>query len=205
MRQRAGFDDGPRQKPDGVVLWPQDRRSPVRPGLSHEAALQRRQQPGPYQRGLATAGGAHHGQKAPDQVNVQVAREETVDGDGLQFCSAEEQERGPCGREAMGLRPAQEESGMAAESQGFRAERPTYTSPQRKLVAFFAQSRDQWKAKCRGAKARLKQLKKKVQRGAVRQYRQHERLQALASEVGRLQAENHQLVEALRAREKKER
>jgi hypothetical protein len=71
------------------------------------------------------------------------------------------------------------------------------------LVPFFAQSRDQWKEKCRGAKARLKQLKKKVQRGAARQQRQHERLQALASEVGRLQAENRRLAEALAAGEKK--
>ena len=94
---------------------------------------------------------------------------------------------------------------MAAESQGSRAERPTYTSPQRKLVAFFAQSRDQWKEKCRGAKASLKQLKKKVQRGEARQHRQHERLQALASAVGRLQAENRRLTEALGAGEKKER
>jgi diphthamide synthase (EF-2-diphthine--ammonia ligase) len=94
---------------------------------------------------------------------------------------------------------------MAAESQGVRAERPRYTSPQRKLVVFFAQSRDQWKEKCRGAKARLKQLKKKVQRGAVLQRRQHERLQALASEVGQLQAENRRLAEALAAGKKKER
>jgi hypothetical protein len=94
---------------------------------------------------------------------------------------------------------------MAAESQGSRAERPTYTSPQRKLVAFFAQSRDQWKEKCRGAKASLKQLKKRVQRGEARQHRQHERLQALASEVGRLQAENRRLAEALGTGEKKER
>jgi len=94
---------------------------------------------------------------------------------------------------------------MAAESQGSRAERPTYTSPQRKLVAFFAQSRDQWKEKCRGAKASLKQLKKRGQRGEARQHRQHERLQALASEVGRLQAENRRLAEALGTGEKKER
>lgn len=94
---------------------------------------------------------------------------------------------------------------MAAESQGSRAERPTYTSPQRKLVAFFAQSRDQWKEKCRGAKASRKQLKKRVQRGEARQHRQHERLQALASEVGRLQAENRRLAEALGTGEKKER
>ena len=94
---------------------------------------------------------------------------------------------------------------MAAESQGSRAERPTYTSPQRKLVAFFAQSRDQWKEKCRGAKASLKQLKKRGQRGAARQHRQHERRQALASEVGRVQAENRRLAEALGTGEKKER
>jgi len=50
----------------------------------------------------------------------------------------------------MELIAAQEESGMAAELQGPRAARPTYKSPQRKLVPFFAQSRDQWKAKCRG-------------------------------------------------------
>jgi hypothetical protein len=97
---------------------------------------------------------------------------------------------------------------MAEEAQGpralrARAERPTYKSPQRKLVPFFAQSRDQWKEKCRGAKASLKQLKKKVQRGEARQRRQHDRLQVLASEVGRLQAENRRLAEALAAGEKK--
>ena len=65
MRQRAGFDDGPRQKPDGVVLRPQDRHPPVRPGLGHEATLQRRQQAGPHQRGFAAARGAHHCQEPP--------------------------------------------------------------------------------------------------------------------------------------------
>ena len=97
---------------------------------------------------------------------------------------------------------------MAAESQGpqarsARTERKAYKSPQRKLVPFFAQSRDQWKEKCRGAKASLKQLKKKVQRGDARQRRQHARLQALASEVSRLQVENRRLAEALAAGEKK--
>jgi hypothetical protein len=94
---------------------------------------------------------------------------------------------------------------MASDSPKFRAERPTYTSPQHKLVVFFAQSRDQWKAKCRGAKARLKQLQKQVQRGAIRHRRHRERLQALVSEVARLQAENRKLAEALAAGEKKER
>lgn len=98
---------------------------------------------------------------------------------------------------------------MAAESQepqvrSTRAEGKTYKSPQRKLVPFFAQSRDQWKEKCRGAKASLKQLKKKVQRGDARHRRQHERLHALAREVVQLQAENRRLEEALAAGEKKE-
>jgi hypothetical protein len=70
---------------------------------------------------------------------------------------------------------------MAAESQGVQArsarvEPKAYKSPQRKLVPFFARSRDQWKEKCRGAKANLKQRKKKVQRGEARQRRQQERL-----------------------------
>jgi len=109
----------------------------------------------------------------------------------------------------MGLKATQEENGMAAESlraqaRNTGAESKTYTSPQRKLVPFFAQSRDQWKEKCQGAKARLKQLKKKVQRGEARQRRHQERLQALAGEVSRLQAENRRLAAALAAGEKKE-
>ena len=40
--------------------------------------------------------------------------------------------------------------------------RPAYRSPQRKLVTFFARSRDKWKAKCKGAKEGLKKLKKRI-------------------------------------------
>ncbi|MGH8582238.1 MAG: hypothetical protein ACREWG_05510 [Gammaproteobacteria bacterium] len=94
---------------------------------------------------------------------------------------------------------------MAAESQAARAQRPTYTSPPHKLVAFFAQSRDQWKAKCRGAKAKLKQVKKKVQRGDARQRRAQERVRALVQEVEWLRAENRRLAEELTAGEKKAR
>ena len=65
MCQHAGFDDGPRQKSDRVVLRPQCRDAPVRPGAGHEAALERRQQPGAHQRGLAAAGGAHDGEEPP--------------------------------------------------------------------------------------------------------------------------------------------
>lgn len=38
----------------------------------------------------------------------------------------------------------------------------TYKSPRRKLVKFFEKSRDQWKAKCREAKALVKRLKNRV-------------------------------------------
>jgi hypothetical protein len=99
---------------------------------------------------------------------------------------------------------------MAVESQGGQArstqgEPKAYKSPQHKLVPFFARSRDQWKEKCRDAKATLKQLKKKVQRGDARHRRQHARLQALARAVVELQAENRRLAAALAAGEKKER
>ena len=109
----------------------------------------------------------------------------------------------------MGLRATQEGNGMVTESQGRQigsvpVEPKAYKSPQRKLVPFFARSRDQWKAKCRGAKATLKQLKKKVQRGDARQRRSQERLRALASAVEQVQAENRRLAEALAAGEKKE-
>ncbi|MBT4502492.1 MAG: hypothetical protein HOC74_32465 [Gemmatimonadetes bacterium] len=37
-----------------------------------------------------------------------------------------------------------------------------YSSPPRKLVRFFLNSRDQWKAKCQGAKATVKRLENRV-------------------------------------------
>ncbi len=81
--------------------------------------------------------------------------------------------------------------------------RKPYKSPQRKLVKFFAQSRDQWKEKCRAAKATLKQLKKKLQRGEERQRRRKSRVQALEGELARLQAEKRTLEEAMAVGEKK--
>ena len=97
---------------------------------------------------------------------------------------------------------------MAGESQGPRALTvpdggKSYKSPRRKLVKFFAQSRDQWKEKCREAKASLKQLKKKLQRVEERQRRQQGRVHALEGEVARLQAERRGLEEAMEAGEKK--
>ena len=37
-----------------------------------------------------------------------------------------------------------------------------YSSPPRKLLRFFLKSRDQWKAKCQGAKATVKRLENRV-------------------------------------------
>ena len=37
-----------------------------------------------------------------------------------------------------------------------------YKSPKRKLVRFFERSRDQWKAKCKEAKATVKQLNNRI-------------------------------------------
>ncbi len=77
-------------------------------------------------------------------------------------------------------------------------------SPQRKLVKFFAQSRDQWKEKCRAAKATLKQCKKKLQRVEERQQRRQSRVRALEGELARVQAEKRALEEAVAAGEKKD-
>jgi hypothetical protein len=83
------------------------------------------------------------------------------------------------------------------------ADRTPYKSPQRKLVKFFAQSRDQWKGKCRAAKASLKTLKKKLQSGEARQERWQSRVQTLEGELTRLRAENRALEAARTVGEKK--
>jgi predicted nuclease with TOPRIM domain len=97
---------------------------------------------------------------------------------------------------------------MTRESQGPRAlraqdGRQPSKSPQRKLVRFFEQSRDQWKGKCREAKAGLKTLKKKLQRGEGRQQRWQSRVQALERELARLRAKPRALEAAGEAGKKK--
>jgi len=65
----------------------------------------------------------------------------------------------------------------------------TYTSPRRKLVKFFEKSRDQWKSKCREAKALVKRLKNRVRYlEHSREYWKH-RSQALAAELAQAKAE----------------
>jgi len=54
--------------------------------------------------------------------------------------------------------PQKNRSPQSVETAEAGQDRP-YKSPQRKLVRFFASSRDQWKEKCRAAKALLKGLK----------------------------------------------
>jgi hypothetical protein len=64
-----------------------------------------------------------------------------------------------------------------------------YTSPVRKLVRFFEQSRDQWKKKCRAAKAEIKRLAQQVKR--LKQSRAHwkSRAKTLEQELARSQAQ----------------
>jgi predicted nuclease with TOPRIM domain len=97
---------------------------------------------------------------------------------------------------------------MKGELQGFRAPTAqagptTYKSPQRKLVKFFHKSRDQWKGKCREAKAELKQLKKKLHGVQARHQRWQSRVQALEGELAQLHEEKRALQQTAAAREKK--
>jgi hypothetical protein len=69
----------------------------------------------------------------------------------------------------------------------------TYKSPVRKLARFFEQSRDQWKAKCREAKALVKRLKHRIRCLEESRTRWKSRAQALTAEVARLQAQQQAL------------
>jgi hypothetical protein len=63
-----------------------------------------------------------------------------------------------------------------------------YKSPQRKLVRFFARSRDQWKAKCLAAKAMGKGLTHRMR--FLERSKEHwkRRVQALEGELTRMKA-----------------
>jgi hypothetical protein len=60
-----------------------------------------------------------------------------------------------------------------------------YKSPQYKLVRLFDQSRRQWKAKCRAAKATIKVLKNRIGFLEESRARWKRRAQALEQEVAR--------------------
>lgn len=81
--------------------------------------------------------------------------------------------------------PSREGRGMTSEPPEPRAltepaDRKPSKRPQRKLVKFFAKSREQWQGKCREAKAGLQQLKSKLQGGQESQQRWQSRVKALA-------------------------
>jgi hypothetical protein len=99
---------------------------------------------------------------------------------------------------------------MKGKPQGGRAPRgeadhTTSKSPPRTLVKVFQTSRDQWKAKCRGAKAALKTLKKQLHGRAERPQRWKSRVKAGEEELTRLRVEQRALTEVGTAGEKKER
>jgi chromosome segregation ATPase len=64
-----------------------------------------------------------------------------------------------------------------------------YTSPRRKLVKFFEKSRDQWKAKCREAKALVKRLKNRVRYLEQSRDSWKQQAQSLEAELAQLKAE----------------
>ena len=70
-------------------------------------------------------------------------------------------------------------------------------SPRHKLLQFFEQSRDQWKAKCRQAKADLKRLKTRLQRVESRKDDLQAQLLVLRQENRRLSQLNQDLTSEL--------
>jgi hypothetical protein len=76
-----------------------------------------------------------------------------------------------------------------------------YKSPRSKLVKFFEKSRDQWKAKCREAKALVKRLKNRVRYLEQSRDAWKQRSQALEAELKQAAAEaaaRHQELDALK-------
>ena len=79
-----------------------------------------------------------------------------------------------------------------------------YKSPIRKLVHFFENSRDQWKAKHHQAKADVKRLNNRVRflensKGQIKK-----QVEELEAEIVRLKAREQELEQALEQLEKKE-
>ena len=79
-----------------------------------------------------------------------------------------------------------------------------YKSPVRKLARFFEKSRDQWKAKCREAKATIKYLENRVRFLDDSRDRWKSRAQELEAQVKQMEAKERELKEELVAREQQE-
>ena len=78
-----------------------------------------------------------------------------------------------------------------------------YKSPVRKLARFFEKSRDQWKAKCREAKATIKLLKNRIRFLEESRERWKSRAQELEAQVKQMEVKEWELKEELEAREQK--
>jgi len=79
----------------------------------------------------------------------------------------------------------------------------SYTSPPRKLVKFFAQSRDRWKAKSRAATTGLNRLGTRLGRVERRNAAYQEQLAVLQAQVTEWQAQHEQTVRELAELKKK--
>jgi len=79
----------------------------------------------------------------------------------------------------------------------------SYTSPPRKLVKFFAHSRDRWKAKSRAAKTVLKRLGTRLGRVERRNAAYQEQVAALQTQVTEWQAKHAETVRELEELKKK--
>lgn len=78
-----------------------------------------------------------------------------------------------------------------------------YKSPQRKLVRFFARSRDQWKAKCLDAKALAKGLNHRMRFLARSKDHWKRRVRALEGELTQLKAQAQAMREEIAALKKR--
>jgi chromosome segregation ATPase len=72
-----------------------------------------------------------------------------------------------------------------------------YTSPVRKLARFFEKSRDQWKAKCRKAKATIKLLKNRVRFLEKSREQWREKARELEVRVKQMESKERELTEKL--------
>jgi chromosome segregation ATPase len=81
----------------------------------------------------------------------------------------------------------------------------TYSSPPRKLVKFFAHSRDQWKAKSRAAKTGLKRLGTRLRRLERSKAVYEQQLAALQMQLAEWQARHEQTARELEELKKKRR
>jgi len=78
-----------------------------------------------------------------------------------------------------------------------------YKSPVRKLARFFEKSRDQWKAKCREAKATIKLLKNRIRFLEESRERWKSRAKELEAQVKQIEAREREPKEELETLEQK--